>query len=146
MNQNPYIHYYSQQAGTGIAGFQGVRFQRGAGFFGNIFRSAILPVLKYFGKTALNTGVQVAGDAIGGENVLESLRNRGKQAARTIANDAAERATRFAQTGTGKRRRSKRVAKSIKKRRRTQKSSTKKLKVKRRRRSSKSKNLTSIFN
>lgn len=108
MSSNPFINYYVNQAGTGIGGFQGVRFQRGQGFFGNVYRNAILPLLKYFGKKALNTGMEVAGDAIDGENVLESLKTRGKRTVQDIASDAGERAKRFAQTGTGRKRRRRR--------------------------------------
>jgi len=45
MSSNPYINYYVNQAGSGIGGFQGVRFQRGQGWFGNLFKNAILPLL-----------------------------------------------------------------------------------------------------
>ena len=105
MQGNPYITYYSNQAGSGISGFQGVRFQRGAGFFGNVFKSAILPLLKYFGRQALSTGTEIATDALDGENVLESMKKRGKQAAKNIAMDASDRAQRFVQTGKGRKRR-----------------------------------------
>ena len=109
MSSNPYINYYVDQAGTGIGGFQGARFQRGQGFFGNVFKSAILPLLKYFGKQALSTGVDVAKDALSGENVLDSLKTRGKRTMQDIATDAAARATRFAQTGTGTRKRKRNI-------------------------------------
>ena len=104
MPGNPYITYYSNQAGSGISGFQGVRFQRGAGFFGNVFKSAVLPLLKYFGRQALSTGADIATDAMDGENIIESMKTRGKQASRTIANDAIGRVKRFAQTGKGRKR------------------------------------------
>jgi len=105
MSSNPYINYYVNQAGSGIGGFQGARFQRGQGFFGNVFKSAILPLLKYIGPKLLSTGVSAATDAIGGENFLDSLKTRGKTTARNIASDAGERAMRFAQTGRGRKRR-----------------------------------------
>ena len=119
MSSNPYINYYVNQAGSGIGGFQGVRFQRGQGFFGNIFKSAIMPLLKYLGPKLLKTGASVASDAISGENVLQSLKTHGKSAARDIASDVSERTARFAQTGTGrKRRRSVRISRNLKKRKR----------------------------
>ena len=105
MYSNPYTNYYVNQAGSGIGGFQGVRFQRGQGFFGNIFKSAIMPLLKYLGPKLLKTGASVASDAISGENVLQSLKTHGKSAARDIASDVGERAVRFAQTGRGRKRR-----------------------------------------
>ena len=111
MGSNPYVDYYANQAGSGIPGYQGARFQRGQGFFGNVFRSAILPLLKYLGKSAVSTGAQVATDALTGENVLQSLKTRGKAAAQNIASDASNRAMRFAQTGTGRRRKRKKPKK-----------------------------------
>jgi len=121
MSSNPYINYYVNQAGSGIGGFQGVRFQGGQGFFGNVFKSAILPLLRYFGKQALTTGVDVAKDALSGENVLDSIKTRGKRTMKNIASDAAARATRYAQTGTGRRGRKRRNIKggSIAKKRRS---------------------------
>jgi len=120
MYSNPYINYYVNQAGSGIGGFQGVRFQRGGGFFGNLFRSTIMPLLKYLGPKILKTGVSVASDAIAGENVLSSLKSHGKEAARDIASDVGDRVTRFAQTGTGrKRKRSVRNSNKIKRRKLT---------------------------
>ena len=111
MSLNPYIKYYVNQAGTGIGGFEGARFQKGHGFFGNVFKSAILPLLKYLGPKALSLGADVATDAITGENILSSLKTRGKSTAQNIAGDIGSRVTRFAQTGEGKRRKSKRSTK-----------------------------------
>lgn len=107
MSSNPYTNYYVNQAGSGISGFQGVRFQRGQGFFGNIFKSAILPLLKYLGPKILNTGASIASDAIEGENVMSSLKKRGKAAAMQMSGDVANRALKFAQTGKGRKRRRK---------------------------------------
>ena len=109
MYSNPYINYYVNQAGSGIGGFQGVRFQRGQGFFGNFFRNAVMPLLKYLGPKILKTGTSIASDAIAGENVLQSLKTHGKEAARDIASDVGDRVTRFAQTGTGNRKRKRSV-------------------------------------
>ena len=36
MSTMNYASYYVNQAGNGISGFEGVRFQKGAGFFGLI--------------------------------------------------------------------------------------------------------------
>jgi len=121
VHEDHYKNYYVNQAGSGISGYEGTRYQRGSGFFGNIFRSAILPLLKYLGKKAASTGVQVASDALSGQNVLESLKSRGKEAAGGLVDDAAVRATKFIQTGKGSRKRklplkSKKNTKTIKKR------------------------------
>src|SRR5258706_16411043 len=102
MTSNPYTNYYINQAGTGISGYDGIRFQRGNGFFGTIFKNAILPILKFLGKKVAATGVQVASDALSGENVMSSIKTRGKQTLQDIAETAGERALRFAQTGKGR--------------------------------------------
>ena len=116
MASNPYINYYTNQAGSGIGGFQGSRFQKGHGFFGNMFKGAILPLLKYLGPKAVGLGAEVAKDALSGENVVESIKSRGKRTARTIASDLSDRATQFAQTGRGRKRRKRIVAKRAKNR------------------------------
>jgi hypothetical protein len=105
MDSNTFINYYSNQAGTGIGGFQGTRFQRGNGFLGTLYRSAVLPLLKYLGPKAFRTGIDTVQDSIGGENFMSALKKNSKKTAQKIAGDASERAMRFAQTGTGKRRR-----------------------------------------
>src|SRR5260370_28178209 len=117
MSSNPYINYYVNQAGSGIGGFQGARFQRGQGWFGNLFKNAILPILKYIGHKIIKTGASVASDAIAGENVLQALKTHGKDTAKDIAGDVGKRAARFVQTGKGKRRRSIRISKFGKRRR-----------------------------
>src|SRR5882757_118088 len=91
--------YYYDQAGSGVGGFAGARYQRGNGW-GNFF----MPLLKYLGPKILNTGASIASDAIAGENILDSLKTRGKKFSRDVAHDAAERAERYAQTGKGRRR------------------------------------------
>lgn len=64
-------HYYCMQAGGGNY-FQGVRYQRGSGFFGDIFRSA-LPLMrkagKYFGKKILRAGGNVISDIASGSSI-----------------------------------------------------------------------------
>ncbi len=107
MSTNPYISYYINQAGSGISGYDGTRFQRGNGFFGSIFKNAILPVLKYLGKKAAATGAQVATDTLSGDNIFNSIKSRGKRTFQDIAEDAGNRAIQFAQTGKGKKRRRK---------------------------------------
>ena len=108
---NPYINYYVNQAVSGIGGFQGARFQRGQGFFGNVFKNAILPLIKYLGKRAISAGADVAVDAINGENLVNSLKSRGTSAAQNIADDFSKIATRFAQSGQGRKRRRRKTRK-----------------------------------
>ena len=133
MPSNPYINYYTNQAGSGISGFQGARFQKGHGFFGNVFKGAILPLLKYLGPKAVGLGAEVAKDALSGENVLESIKSRGKRTARNIASDLSDRAEKFAQTGRGRKRRRTTTTKRLKKKIVKTKTIKKKLSNKRRR-------------
>ena len=58
-----YEQYYSNQAGSGIAGFQGIRYQRGHGFFGTAFKF-LAPILKFLERHALRTGVNLGGDLL----------------------------------------------------------------------------------
>jgi hypothetical protein len=106
---NPYENYYINQAGSGIAGFSGVKYQKGHGFFGRIFSNAILPILKYLGKKAINTGVGIGSDYLAGEDIKSSAKRRLKSTGLDIAEDALERVKK--QRGTG-RRRYKRTVKS----------------------------------
>lgn len=109
---NYWTRYYSSKAksGGGLPGFRGdLRFgqglvsgnvQYGDGFL-DIFKSIALPIVKYFGKKGASTLAQVGSDALSGENLLESIKKRGKDTAEDIVQDAAKRATRFIQTGKG---------------------------------------------
>jgi len=52
------------QAGNGISGFSGVRYQKGHGFFGRLINNAVLPLIKFLGKNFLNAGAKVANDLV----------------------------------------------------------------------------------
>ena len=134
--------YYVNQAGSGIGGFAGARFQRGQGF-GSFF----MPLLRYLGPKLLSTGASIASDAISGENILDSLKTRGKKLSRVVAHDAAERAEKYSQTGQGRRRRKKRT--TVPKKRAIKRVTKPTIKHKRRRvvkrKTIKSKNPISIF-
>lgn len=98
---NPYIQYYAQQAGSGLPSFAGVRYQRGSGFWGTLFSRAILPAVKFLGKKALSTGVNVATDVLGGEKLKESLKKRARESGKELANKGISRAKTYLQTGKG---------------------------------------------
>ena len=70
---NPYIAYYNNQVGSGLAGFQGIRYQKGNGWFRRLFSSTVLPfviqLIPALGKRVLPKGVAIAQDILGGENV-----------------------------------------------------------------------------
>ena len=78
-----YDDYYSKQAGNGgMPVYHGSRSQRGHGLgsiLGGFFRSA-LPMLRrglsFFGREALRTGAQIAGDVADGQPVLDSAKRR----------------------------------------------------------------------
>lgn len=102
--------YYTQQAGSGISFYPGIRYQRGHGFFGRFFKGSLLPLLQSLGHKMLSTGVEVADDVLNKDvDPLSALKYRGKVAARDTANELISRARgRLAdvkQSGSGKRKR-----------------------------------------
>jgi len=100
---NPYIQHYVNQAGTGIVGYEGVRYQRGHNFFGRAIKF-LFPVLKFLGKHALSTGINVASDVLENEKPFkESVKERLKGGARDIGLDVLD-AARKIQLGQGLRR------------------------------------------
>lgn len=57
------MRYYAHQAGTGVATYSGVRYQRGNGFFGRLMKGGILRLLRYLGERGLETAATVATEA-----------------------------------------------------------------------------------
>lgn len=57
------VKYYIDQAKTGQSGLQGITRQKGQNIFGRALKF-IFPVLKFIGKHALNTGINVATDVL----------------------------------------------------------------------------------
>lgn len=83
---NEFERYYVAQAGNGIAGFNGVRYQKGKGFFGRILSGAVFPLLKFLGKNFLQTGVNVANDVLGSDDFsLENIKSKTKKNINTTA-------------------------------------------------------------
>lgn len=114
--------YYVQQAGSGLIGFEGVRYQKGHGLWGKLF-GFIRPALRYLGNQALGTGLDIADDVLDGKNLKESALNRFRNTGRKIASDTVARGRQFAQTGSGRKRRRRVTAKkTIKGRKRRRKS------------------------
>ena len=102
---NPYLSYYNNQVGTGLAGFQGLRYQKGHGWFGRLFTS-VLPFMKQvlpaLGKRALPSGISLAQDILSGENVGRSAVKRLKEAGRNIADESVDMIkTKLLQSGSG---------------------------------------------
>lgn len=128
--------YYNTQQGSGMTPYAGIRFQKGHGFFGRLLKGSVLPLLKrvlpYLGKKALDTGVGILGDVYNRKPVRESIRNRAKQTASQIAEDALVRVRGMQGEGIKRRRARRRKTKGIvpplpkrKRRRRTKRTSTK---------------------
>lgn len=119
-----YKFHYSDQAGAGISNFyRGVPFQRGYGFWGDMFTRYGVPVMKYLGKQVLSTGANLAHDiAEQGIAPRRAFQQRLKQAARDTGIAALNRATpilvkeavdRLQQTGTGRKRKRRKTAKAV---------------------------------
>lgn len=117
---NPVTKYYVDQAGSGIPGFRGIRYQKGDGFWGDIWTRVGLPVLKFLGRTAANSGLNVAADALEGKNVKDSLISNLKAGGKGTVNYMQDL---LAQQGKGIKRRKRLSSKSeLTKRCRTTKS------------------------
>ena len=101
-------HDNSCQCGHGLAGFEGVRYQKGFGLLGNLFAKA-LPYLKQFGKyigrKLLGVGSDIAGDISEGKPIKESVAKRFKSSASVVAQDGMTKLQNLLQNGKGKRRR-----------------------------------------
>jgi hypothetical protein len=109
--------YYTQQAGTGIAFYPGIRYQRGHGFFGRFFKGSLLPLLQSLGHKLLSTGVDVADDVVNrGIDPTTSFKARGHTAMKSAANDMISQARTklgtMKQNGSGKSIKGRRKAKS----------------------------------
>jgi hypothetical protein len=104
--------YYAEQAGSGMGGFAGVRYQKGDGFFGRLVSGTILPIVKkvlpYLGKRALNTGFNILGDVAEGEKLKSSVKRRLRETGERVGADAMAKVRDI--TGSGKKRKRKRSA------------------------------------
>lgn len=118
MTYNDFLQqYYINQAHTGHGGafggqlwqkggarvYAGRPWQEGSGFWSSLWRIA-RPLLKYMGREAVATGVNVGTDYLSGTPMKEAVANRGKERAAKVVKDAAAAATKKL-TGGGRRRR-----------------------------------------
>ena len=140
---NPYLEYYANQAGSGLSAFQGYQYQRGNGFFGSLFQNILKPLGRYLGRQALTTGVKVGTDLLEGEKFSDSIKKNAKITGKNMFKDTIDRAYKFAQTGSGKRRRRRKakkyISKTIKKKSKTKLKSLSKKKPRKTRKKKKSK-------
>lgn len=112
---NPLAEYYINQAGSGLSGFSGLRYQRGNGWFSNILSRVGLPVLKFLGKQALNSGLAIASDALEGKRIKDSAMSELKNTGRNTIGFIRQLAD---QSGSGRQRKVKRrKSKPIKRKR-----------------------------
>ena len=112
-----YERYYRHQTGGNF--FRGARIQRGYGLgniLGGLFRSA-LPILKKgakaLGKQALQTGVEIASDALSGQNVKTSANQRLRQAGLQMTSLASRQLSKKRKTPPSKNNRLKRKTPSV---------------------------------
>lgn len=110
---NELQQYYEAQAGTGLAGFRGVRFQKGGNFFGRLLSGTVFPLLRFLGKSALKTGANVATDLLDSNDFsLSNLKNITKTRAKESARDAFEKGfTKMKGSGRRRKRKSRKVMK-----------------------------------
>ena len=106
-----YEKYYLEQSGNGMNVFSGSRGQRGHGLgsmLSGIFRS-VVPILQRglntFGKHALKTGIDIVSDVAEGRGVKESAKRRVREGIKRFASNPFG----SNQSGSGKRRKVKRL-------------------------------------
>jgi hypothetical protein len=129
MSSNPYIAYYSEQSGNGLPGFSGYKYMRGKGFFSNLFRSSVMPMLRFLGKKSLSVGKDLAGDFLSDpDNFKETAKTRLKSAGVDLADAAYETAKRKMTGGARKRRKRRTITPKRKPARRMKKVTSKTIK------------------
>jgi hypothetical protein len=111
---NPYASYYVNQVGSGLAGYSGIRYQRGGGFFGRLFSGIgnfVKELLPAAGKRILPSGIGLAQDVLAGENVLKSAKSRLIEAGKNVADETLEQIKFRLQKGSGRRRKRRKTMK-----------------------------------
>ena len=118
MYDNPYLQFYRLQAGGNLAHFEGVKFQRGRGWFKKL-GARIMPAIKYLGKNALAAASTFMNDIAAGQDVKTALKRTALNAGGNVAEDISRKVRKLAsnvQTGSGvprKRRKLNRKAKTV---------------------------------
>lgn len=104
-----YEEYYTNQAGNGLSYYRGIPLQRGSGL-GGIFRSMFRMAVPLFkkgakalGKQFLRTGVEVANDVIQGKDVKSAVKQRAKEAGKSLTDKAANKVKNMIGSGQHKR-------------------------------------------
>lgn len=94
--KNVFEDYYLHQAGTGLPVFVGARSQRGHGLLGGLARMMI-PLIKRGGRSLLKHGVQtgaeILGDVLSGQNLKTAAQRRVKQRGQRLLQQASQTLT-----------------------------------------------------
>ena len=130
-SRGAYEDYYLQQSGSGLPIFQGSRGQRGHGLgsmLSGLFRSAV-PMIKRglatFGKHALKTGLEIAGDVADGASFKDSAKARILPSILPGIKRFADEEIFSNQSGSGRRRKTSKRRKSSKRRKIAKRKSSK---------------------
>lgn len=119
-----FTSHFKQQAGKGfddITIYRGQPYQRGYGF-GSIFRRIGIPILKFFGKELLKTGINVGKDVLDDKKFKEALKTRGKEGIRSAAKRGlSEIESAFDQQGSGFKSKKKKITRKRKQKKKKQK-------------------------
>ncbi|MDI9311994.1 MAG: hypothetical protein QM535_17405 [Limnohabitans sp.] len=109
--------YYITQAGSGLSGFRGVRYQRGYGFFGRLLSGAVYPMLRFLGKNLLKTGANVANDLLeSGDFSKDNFKNVAMRNVKSRSKEAFDEAVDSIKKkirGEGRRKRVKRTSRKL---------------------------------
>lgn len=101
------------QRGGAIRGFAGPQWQVGGRFnFGRFIWRHAKPLLKFLGREALHTGVEIGKDVLSGQSIKEAARARGEEAGKNVARQALttiEEKLDLKQRGSGPRKAPKRI-------------------------------------
>ena len=103
------MNFYRQSGGS-LAHFEGVRFQRGRGWFSKL-NGRLMPALKYLGRNALSAATSFLGDIAAGRDVKTALKRTALDTSSKVAGDISEKVKRMAtksQSGSGAIRRKRR--------------------------------------
>lgn len=103
--------YYEQQAGTGIATYAGLRFQKGHGFLGRFFKGILFPLVKkalpHLASAAITSAGDIAADMKTGRNFKSAAK---KSLKRNVINLAEKGLTELKGSGRKKKKRRKKTA------------------------------------
>lgn len=80
-----FTSHFQRQAGAGFSDltlFQGHPYQRGYGI-GSLLKRFGVPILKFLGKQALKTGVNIGNEYLSGTNLRQSIKKQGKAGIRS---------------------------------------------------------------